>query len=249
MGEILTERLGRVMVVTIANEAKRNALNKSMEEPFFNALVEAEQDDEIRVVVITGAGEIAFCSGHDLTEVGRKDIKLMKPDPMGHPDRMKKPVIAAVNGHCHAAGLMLALCCDLRVASENAVFGQPGAKLGHLPAGGQIWRISQAIPRVRAMEMMMTAEMLSAQDAFDWGLVNRLVAKGQARQVALELAERIARNSPNAVQAIKAGMKVFDREGRDAFEQYEATTIKELMSGSDMAEGSRAFVEKRVPSF
>src|SRR5690606_14484412 len=105
MGEILTERLGRVMVVTIANEAKRNALNKSMEEPFFNALVEAEQDDEIRVVVITGAGDIAFCSGHDLTEVGRRDIKLMKPDPMGYPDRMKKPVIGAVNGHCHAAGL------------------------------------------------------------------------------------------------------------------------------------------------
>ncbi|MDF2688965.1 MAG: hypothetical protein K0Q80_1930 [Microvirga sp.] len=173
----------------------------------------------------------------------------MKPDPMGHPDRMKKPVIAAVNGHCHAAGLMLALCCDLRIASENAVFGQPGAKLGQLPAGGQIWRISQAIPRVRAMEMMMTAEYLSAKDAYDWGLVNRLVPKGQAREAALELAERIARNSPNAVQAIKAGLKVFDREGREAFDQYEASAIKELMSGRDMAEGSRAFVEKRAPSF
>jgi enoyl-CoA hydratase len=220
-----------------------------MEQPFYDTLVEADRDDAVRVVVITGAGDIAFCSGHDLTEVGRPDIKFMKPDPMGHPDLMRKPVIAAVNGHCHAAGLMMALCCDLRIASENAVFGQPGARLGQLPMGGQIWRLSQALPRVRAMEMMLTAEYLTAKEAFEWGMVNRLVPQGQTRAAAVELADRIAKNSPAGVQAIKAGLKVFDREGIDAFKKYEVDTMNALMQSADRIEGSKAFVEKRQPKF
>ena len=235
MGEIISERIGGVMVVTIANEAKRNALDVSMERPFLDCLVEADSDESIRVVVITGAGEMAFCSGHDLKEIGRPDLTFMKPDPMGHPDLMKKPVIAAINGHCHAAGLMMALCCDLRVASENAVFGQPAARLGDLPMGGQIWRLSSAMPRVRATEMMLTAEHLSAQDAFDWGLVNRLVPKGKAREVALELAGKIARNSAATVQAIKAGQKVRDRHGLSAYREFEAGTHEMLRK---MVEGS-----------
>lgn len=249
MGEILSEMIGRVLVVTIANESKRNCLNVSMEKPFLDTLSRAEDDEDVRVVVITGAGDVAFCSGHDLTEVGRTDIKFMKPDPMGYPDRMRKPVIAAINGHCHAAGLMMALCCDLRIASENAVFGQPGAKLGQLPMGGQIWRLSQTLPRVRAMRMMLTAEFLSAKDAFEWGMVNELVPRGQARDAAVELAQLIAQNSPAGVQAIKGGMKVYDREGIDAFNRYEADTMTMLMQSADRLEGSRAFVERRQPNF
>lgn len=249
MGEILSERIGGVQVVTIANEAKRNCLSASMERPFYDALVEAENDDSIRVVVITGAGDVAFCSGHDMKEVGQPGIKNMRPDPMGHPSLMRKPVIAAVNGHCHAAGLMMALCCDLRVASENAVFGQPGAKLGQLPAGGQIWRLSQALPRARAMEMMLTAEFLTAKEAFEGGMVNRLVAQGQALNTALELAERIAKNSPAAVQAIKAGLKVYDNEGLEAFEIYEGKTLQVLMQSQDRIEASKAFAEKRQSTF
>ena len=249
MGEIISERIGNVMVVTIANEAKRNALDISMERPFLDCLVEADNDESIRVVVITGAGEMAFCSGHDLKEIGRPDLTFMKPDPMGHPDLMKKPVIAAINGHCHAAGLMMALCCDLRVASENAVFGQPAARLGDLPMGGQIWRLSSAMPRVRATEMMLTAEHLSAQDAFDWGLVNRLVPKGKAREVALELAGKIARNSAATVQAIKAGQKIYERQGLDAFDRFQAETYEKLKQRPERTEGISAFAEKRSPKF
>src|SRR4051812_26690332 len=222
MGEIISERIGRVMVVTIANEAKRNALSVSMEQPFYDCLVAADEDEAIRAVVITGAGDVAFCSGHDLTEVGRPDITLMKPDPMGHPDLMKKPVIAAVNGHCHAAGLMMALCCDLRIASENAVFGQPAARLGDLPMGGQIWRLASALPTVRATEVMFTAEHFSARDAYEWGMINRLVPKGKAREAALELAANIAANSASAVQAIKAGQKIYERKGLPAFDAFQS---------------------------
>jgi enoyl-CoA hydratase/carnithine racemase len=249
MGNILTERQGKVLIVTIANEAKRNALDVSMEKPFYDTMIEAENDDGIRVVVITGAGDVAFCSGHDLSEVGRPGMQFMKPDPMGHPDLMRKPVIAAVNGHCHAAGLMMALCCDLRIASENAVFGQPGARLGQMPMGGQIWRLAQAMSPIKAMEVMMTAQHLSAQDAFDWGMVNKVVKRGEALNTALELAQIIADNSPDAVQAIKAGLKIFDRDGRNAFAEYELATMRELMSSSDRIEGSKAFLEKRTPAF
>lgn len=249
MGEILSERIGNVLVVTIANERKRNCINVAMEEPFFRALVDAENDDEVRAVVITGAGDVAFCSGHDLTEIGRPDIKLMKPDPMGHPDLMKKPVIAAINGHCHAAGLMMALCCDLRVASENAVFGQPAAKTGGLPMGGQIWRLSQVLPRARAMEMMMTADFLSAQEAYEWGMVNRLVPVGQARQTAIEIATRIAANSANTLRVIKKGIKIFDKQGEAAFQRFEQELYEELKAKPERNEGIQAFVEKRRPVF
>lgn len=249
MGEILIDQHDKVLVVTIANERKRNALDVSMEKPFYDAMVHAENDSGIRAVVITGAGNVAFCSGHDLSEVGRPEIKFMRPDPMGYPDLMRKPVIAAVNGHCHAAGLMMALCCDLRIASENAVFGQPGAKLGQLPVGGQIWRLPQAMSRVRALEMLLTAKHLSAAEAFEWGLVSKLVKQGEALSAAMELAAVISENSPNAVQAIKAGLKIYEQDGRDAFNKYEAETMRTLMTSSDRIEGSRAFAEKRTPTF
>jgi enoyl-CoA hydratase/carnithine racemase len=249
MGQIIAERIGKVMVVTIANETKRNALNVSMEKPFYDCLVDADNDDAIRVVVITGAGDIAFCSGHDLSEIGRPDIQLMKPDPMGHPDLMKKPVIAAVNGHCHAAGLMMALCCDLRIASENAVFGQPAARTGGLPMGGQIWRLSSAMPKVRATEMMFTAEHLSAQDAYDWGLVNKLVPRGRAREAALALAENIAAKSAATVQAIKAGQKIYERQGLEAFNRFQADMYETLNMKPERTEGIAAFAEKRPPLF
>src|SRR4051794_2961607 len=249
MGEIISERIGKVLIVTISNEAKRNALNVSMEQPFYDCLVNADSDDTIRVVVITGAGDIAFCSGHDLTEIGRPEITFMKPDPMGHPDLMKKPVIAAVNGHCHAAGLMMALCCDLRVASENAVFGQPAARTGGLPMGGQIWRLGSALPKARATEMMFTAEFLSAREAYEWGMVNRLVPQGGAREVALELADKIAANSAATIQAIKAGQKVHERHGRDAFDAFQAKTYDLLKQRPERTEGISAFAQKRAPRF
>lgn len=249
MGEIISERIGNVLVVTIANEAKRNCLNASMEQPFYDAMMGAEKDDSIRVVVITGAGDIAFCSGHDLTEIGRTDVTFMKPDPMGLPDLMNKPVIAAINGHCHAAGLMMALCCDLRVASENAVFGQPAAKTGGLPMGGQIWRLSQVLPKARAMEMMLTAEFLTAKEAHEWGMVNRLVPQGKARETAITLAEKIAGNSQSTIKAIKKGTKIYNREGEAGFSKFEQDTYEELKSLPARGEGILAFAEKRRPEF
>lgn len=247
MGEILCDRLGRVMVLTLANERKRNAIDHAMESHLLGLLKEADKDDAIRVVIVTGAGSLAFCSGHDLNELETSTTN--DPDPCGYPSDMRKPVIAAINGHCHAAGLLLALSCDLRVASENAVFGQPGAKLGMLPVGRQIANLPRAMAPAFALEMMMTADPIPAQRAYEIGFLNRLVPPDRSRDEALSIAARIAENSPSAVQAIKEGFLISRRDSLDAFDRFEMAKSAMLKNGPDAVEGVRAFAEKRAPRF
>ncbi len=248
MADILVEVRGHVRIVTIANEKKRNAVNRAMEQALLDALLSADSDPDIRVVVITGAGEIAFCSGHDLSEVAGPGQSI-SPDPMGTPGRMRKPVIAAINGHCHAAGLMMALSCDIRVASENAVFGQPAVKLGQLPMGGQIWKLATMMSRSHGIEMMLTGDALTGAQAFDYGLVTHLVPVGNALSEAMVIAEKIARGSPASVMAIKEGLKRFQLEGTRDFDSFEQDTFGRMKTQPDFAEGARAFMEKRAPRF
>jgi enoyl-CoA hydratase/carnithine racemase len=247
MGAIIDEQIGYVMLVTIANERKRNAVDRLMEHRFLEVLKKCDDSDDIRAIVITGAGDMAFCSGHDLAEIGMRAPD--RPDPCAYPAQMRKPVIAAVNGHCHAAGLLLALSCDMRVASENAVFGQPGAKLGMLPVSRQIMNLPSAMPPVCALEMMMTAEPMSASRAFSLGFVNRLVPSGEARNKGLELAARVAANSPATVQAIKEGYRIFRSGGTAACDAFEKEMSGRLIGGPDAVEGTLAFREKRTPRF
>jgi enoyl-CoA hydratase/carnithine racemase len=248
MGDILVEVRDHVRVVTIQNEKKRNAVNRAMEQALLDALVGADNDPDARVVVITGAGDVAFCSGHDLSEVAGPG-RSISPDPMGTPGRMRKPVIAAVNGHCHAAGLMMALSCDIRVASENAVFGQPAVKLGQLPMGGQIWKLATLMSRSHGIEMMLTGDTLTAAQAFAFGLVTHLVPVGDALSEAMTIADKIARGSPASVMAIKEGVKRFQIEGTRDFDKFEQETFGRMKAEPDFAEGARAFMEKRAPRF
>jgi len=248
MGDILVEARSHIRIVTIQNESKRNAVNRAMEQALLDALLGADNDPDARVVVITGAVDVAFCSGHDLSEVAGPG-KSISPDPMGTPGRMRKPVIAAVNGHCHAAGLMMALSCDIRVASENAVFGQPAVKLGQLPMGGQIWKLATLMSRSHGIEMMLTGDALTAAHAFEFGLVTHLVPVGAALSEAIAIAEKIAHGSPASVMAIKEGLKRFQLEGVRDFETFEQETFAGMKAGPDFAEGARAFMEKRPPRF
>lgn len=250
MPEIRIERHGATQVITIANEAKRNAVTHQMERDLLAALDQADAAPEIRVIVVTGAGDLAFSSGHDLNE---------PLDTTGDPEKaglafrrpldMRKPVIAAVNGHCHAAGFILALACDLRIVSENASFGSPGAKLGMLPAGGQIARLPKLISPARALELMLLGEPMKAAEAFASGLASRMVAHGKALETALDLARRIAANSPAVVRAIKIGVVQAQRTDAAEAARYEASTAQRLKAGPDAKEGVRAFLEKRAPVF
>lgn len=251
MGEIRVETRDAVRVLTICNERIRNAFDEAMSVALLAAFDDAEADSRIRVVVVTGAGELAFSSGHDLNELasGAHARSTVGEAPFVRPLTMRKPVIAAINGHCWAAGFMLALSCDLRIAAANAVFGSPGARLGILPEGGQLYRLPQLIAPARALEMMLTATPMSADEAAQCELVSRLVPPGQALAEALALAELIASRSPAVVQAVKSGFNLGLREGSIRAERYEAETALHLHRGADAREGIAAFLEKRAPRF
>jgi enoyl-CoA hydratase/carnithine racemase len=242
---------GPVRVLVISNERKRNAFEGTMASDFLAYLDEAEDDPDIRAVVVTGAGDIAFSSGHDLKEVssGAHAAAGVGEAPFLRPLELRTPVIAAVNGHCYAAALILALSCDLIVAGTNATFGSPGARLGMLPEGGQIGRLPRLMSHGRAVELMFTAEPMSASDAFRTGFVTRLVEPADVLPEAVGLARAIARNSPSVVAAIKVGVLLAERDGIEAAARYEAEVARGLEVRPDAREGVAAFFEKRAPYF
>jgi enoyl-CoA hydratase len=162
---------------------------------------------------------------------------------------MRKPVIAAVNGHCNAGGFILALACDLRIASENETFASPGAKLGMLPTGGQIARLPQLISQARALELMFTSKPIKPDEAYEWGLLNKIAQQGQSLEAALQMAEVIAANSPAVVSAVKRGVIAAQSTRLVETNRYERTMSLRLMDGDDAKEGVKAFFEKRQPRF
>ena len=251
MPEIETRTEDAVRILTISNETKRNAFTHEMQADLLKRLIDADQDPQIRVVVITGAGQIAFSSGHDIGSLEASSASDNAHDLKAYlmPLEMGVPVIAAVNGYCYGAGLILALSCDLRIGSENASFGSPGARLGMLPEGGQIIRLPLLMSRGRAMEFMLSAKPLSAREAHQSGLINRVVPPAEVLKETLCLACDIASNSPRAVAAIKRGILLGECEGHQAALAYEAQIAKELMHGPDAQEGIQSFLENREPDF
>lgn len=252
MAGIHCEKDGAVRVLTIDNQATRNAFSADMQDELLARLDEADATPGVRCVVITGAGAKAFSSGHDLTEMRGKAGDALRPEANAgflRPGTMRKPVIAAVNGHAYAGGFMLAMSCDLRVAARNATFCASGARIGLLPIGGQLGRLPRLMSRATAAEMLLTAEPISAAEAMAAGFLNRLVPEGEALNAALGLARRIAANSPAVVQAIKRGIDAGLTHGVDAATAFEWRMGAILGGLPDAAEGVRAFLEKRPPEF
>ena len=253
MGTIQCEKRDAVWVLTIDNPKKRNAFSGNMVKALLDRLNEAETARSVRCVVITGAGDIAFSSGHDLDEMLSQDRSAISDDEANAglilPASLGKPTIAAVNGHAYAAGFILALSCDLRVVSENATFCASGARIGLLPVGGQISRLPHMIPYTKALEMLMTSAPVTAAEAHALGFANRLVPAGEALPEALKLATTIAGNSPKVVREIKRGVEISLRAGSQAASEFEHTMSPKIKAGPDSEEGIRAFLEKRRPNF
>ena len=255
--EVLVERRGHVLIATINRPEARNAINQAVHVRLGLALEEADADPQVRVVVLTGAGEQAFCAGADLKALARGE-PLLPTDPVqlawgfagvvAHP--ISKPMIAAVNGFALGGGTELALACDLVVAAETAMFGLPEVKRGIIAAAGGAFRLVQQLPRKLAMEVLLTGEPFNAQRALELGFVNRVVAQAEVLATALQLAETIANNAPLAVQASKRiaagvidGAVAADRAAwalNDA--EWERVRVSE-----DAREGPLAFAEKRAP--
>lgn len=256
---ILTERRGHVLIVTINRPEARNAVNAAVHIGVGTALEEAEADPEIRAVVITGAGDKAFCAGADLVALSRGE-SLYPDDPaqqawgfagmVSHP--ISKPVIAAVNGIAFGGGCEIALMSDIIVAADQAQFGLPEVKVGLFAAAGGAFRLAQQLPRKLAMEHMLTGDPIPAARAADFGLVNHVVPLADVLPTALALAEKIAGNAPLSVQASKR-VALGIQDGRIAADApyWEHNTRERavLMRSEDAREGPRAFAEKRKPEW
>ena len=256
---ILTERRGHVLIVTINRPEARNAINAAVHVGIGTALETAEADPEIRVVVITGAGDKSFCAGADLVALSRGE-SLAPSDPdqlawgfagmVSHP--ISKPIIAAVNGFAFGGGCEIALMSDIIVAAEHAQFGLPEVKVGLFAAAGGAFRLAQQMPRKLAMEHMLTGDPIPAARAAQFGLVNHVVPFAELMPTALALADKIAANAPLSVQASKR-VALGIQDGRIAADApyWEHNTLERsaLMRSEDAREGPRAFAEKRKPEW
>ena len=249
---VLTERRGYVMVITLNRPEARNAVNSAVSVAVGDALQEAQDDSEVRAVVITGVGE-SFCAGADLKAISRGE-KLFHPE---HGDwgfagyvhhSIDRPTVAAVNGTALGGGSELAVASDLMVAEERAKFALPEVKRGLIAAAGGVFRIVDHLPRKVAMELIFTGEPMSSADALRWGLINQVVPDGTAVDAALALAERITVNAPLAVWASKRVAMGVDDGVITGDELGWGRTMREigtLMRSEDAKEGPLAFAEKR----
>ncbi len=250
---IETSRSGRTFVITLNRPEAMNSIDPEMFWQLTEAWNEFERDEGLFVAVVTGAGEKAFCAGRDLVKSAAdasNDWSSRRSEGRLTPEGIWKPTIAAINGHCLAAGLALALSCDLRMASPNATFGTMAAKRGIVAGGGQTQRLARYIPFGKAMEMILFGERIDAEEAHRIGLVNRLVPQAALLDAAMEWAAKLCDNGPLALQAMKraayeGGWDMTFREGM----RLEARLYAEVMKSEDAAEGQRAFAEKRPARF
>src|SRR5467141_1935185 len=213
---LLLERRGRVAIITINRPEKRNALNIKTREEGAAVLEELRGDDSVRVVVITGAGDKAFIAGADIAEFAGRTALTQRAVMVGRSlfnaiDTFPKPVIAMVNGYCLGGGCELALACDIRIASDKASFGQPEINLGIIPGGGGTQRLTRLVGEGKSMELILTGEIIDAQNAFAIGLVNHVVPADQLETKTMEIANRIAEKSPIALRLAKEAIRLASR--------------------------------------
>lgn len=251
--KILYEKRDKVGWVTLNRPEVLNALDDEALEELSAVWERANKDDDVWVLVVTGAGDRAFCTGRDLratmTVTEPYASSLFRDDPLSGLSSIpvSKPVIAAINGYAIGGGLELALACDLRICSENAAFGFREVRVGSVPGAGGTQRLTRFIPHAIAMKMILTGELISAQEAYRIGLVSDVVPVGQVAEAAERLARLICQNAPLAVRAAKlAAMK------SHSLPLEQGLVLERLIWGiirdtEDRLEGRRAFVEKRPP--
>ncbi|MDX1364346.1 enoyl-CoA hydratase/isomerase family protein [Arenibacter latericius] len=252
---ILISKKSAIATVTINRPSKLNALNKATIKELHNALKDLDDEESIRVIILTGSGKKAFVAGADIAEFANYSAKEgVKLSSSGHKqlfsfiEKMKTPVIAAVNGYALGGGLELAMACHFRVASHNSRMGLPEVSLGVIPGYGGTQRLPQLIGKGRAMEMILGGGMIDAAKALEFGLVNHVVEQEHLMNLTVKIATEICQNSPKAIayaiKAINAGFN-HNENGYEA----EIEAFGKCFGTSDFKEGTTAFLEKRKPNF
>jgi enoyl-CoA hydratase len=262
---LLFDRQGQIAIITLNRPKHHNALSPELICRLADTLDEFEADPDLRVAIITGAGDKSFCSGGDLeqtlplltgarTPETKWDRRLSKSRDILFRSTFKgvrssKPIIAAINGHCLAGGFEFMLSTDIRIASDRARFGLPEAQHALIPFAGALARLPRQLPLAVAMEMLLTGDQVNAQKLYDLGLLNRVVPAQEVIGEALKIADRIAANGPIAISEIK---KVTHEAAGCTFEEgfaLETEAMDRVMATADAREGPRAFMEQRAPIF
>jgi enoyl-CoA hydratase len=252
---LLFEVSEQIARITFNRPNVLNALNRKTMDELGDCLKKVRADDAIRVLILTGAGEKAFIAGADINELSQqtpvngREFTLYGQEIIHRLETLGKPAIAAINGFALGGGCELALACTLRIASRNAKLGQPEVKLGIIPGYGGSQRLPRLCGRGVAHELILTGEMITAEEALRVGLVNRVVEPGELLATAEAIAKKIIANAPLAVkyalEAVERGMEMPQEEGL----YLEATLFGLCCATQDMREGTRAFLEKRPPKF
>ncbi len=249
---ILTETRGRVGLIKLNRPQALNALNNQLMRELMDALESFDKDGNVGAVVITG-NEKSFAAGADIKEMADKSIQQMMDREhiavFGRIRTIRKPVIAAVSGWALGGGCEIALSCDMIVASESARFGQPEINIGVIPGAGGTQRLTRAVGKALAMEMILNDRRLTAQEAYQFGMVNRVVPVEGYLDEAVKLADEIASRAPMAVRAAKKMInQAFERTLADGLAE-EKQEFYNLFATEDQKEGMQAFVEKRKPEW
>ena len=243
---VLTERRGRVLLITLNRPDAMNSVNNALATGLLAAVAELDGDAGLTAGVLTGAGR-GFSAGMDLKAFLRGEDVSGLFTFVQHGS--KKPLIGAVEGFALAGGLEMALTCDLLVAAKGAKLGIPEAGVGLFAAAGGLLRLPSRVGYSKAMEMAITADPITADEAFEYGMVARLVEKGEAVEAAMALADRVARNAPLAVAASKQLVRATQGVTEDEFWALQAPLQRSVFTSDDSREGPRAFAEKRPPEW
>jgi enoyl-CoA hydratase/carnithine racemase len=244
---------GPIATVKLNRPDALNALNSTMARELVGALDALEADDSVRCVVLTGSDKV-FCAGADVKEMAKLSAaEISSADPLRavweRAWKFRKPIIAALSGYALGGGLELAMCCDIIVASEGTKLGQPEINIGIIPGGGGTQRLARAVGKYKAMEMILTGGMISADEAKVHGLVNRVVPAGKQLEEATKLASEVASKAPLAVRSAKEAIAASQEKGLSLGLELERTLFYELFGSEDRKEGMSAFLEKRKPNF
>ena len=254
MKNITIEKDGNVGIVTVNRPKYLNSMNSETRKELATAFEKLDEDNEVKVSILTGSPGKSFIAGADVKEFSKMNIqnrKIMEEDwrITNVISQSKKPVIAMINGFCLGGGLEIAMACDLRTASENSKLGQPEINIGIIPGAGGTQRLTRLVGEGRSMELILTGNMISAEKAERWGLVNIVTNENELKEKTMKLANQIAEKTPFAIERAKRSIKAASIMTMKEGLKFEQELFVECFKSEDGKEGIRAFVEKRKPQF